>query len=104
VISWEYPKFAEYSKRLPNFAPPFIILRIRGMCEIAQTRFWSWTSLGETRKGTPCPCIHPGDWKHVAEQASEEMNSDRLMELVNELNRVLGEHEETCRQQRHQGD
>jgi hypothetical protein len=45
-----------------------------------------------------------GDWKHIAEQASEEMNSDKLMELVNELNRVLGEHEETCRQQRHQGN
>jgi hypothetical protein len=44
----------------------------------------------------------PGDWKHIAEQASEEMNSDRLMELVNELNRVLVEHEETRRQQRYQ--
>jgi hypothetical protein len=46
----------------------------------------------------------PGDWKHLAEQASEEMNSSKLMELVNELNRVLGENEETSRQQRHQGN
>ncbi len=50
------------------------------------------------------PTHSPGDWKHLAEQASEEMNSDRLMELVNELNRVLGEQEETSRQRRHQGN
>ena len=45
----------------------------------------------------------PGDWKHLAEQASEEMNSDKLMELIDELNRVLGEHEETSRSLRYQG-
>jgi hypothetical protein len=46
----------------------------------------------------------PGDWKHLAEQASEEMNSDKLMELIDELNRVLGEHEETSRSLRYQGN
>jgi hypothetical protein len=46
----------------------------------------------------------PRDGKHLAEQASEEMNSEKLMALVNELNRVLGEHEETSHQQRHQGN
>jgi len=43
-----------------------------------------------------------GDWKHLAEQASTEMNSEKLLELVNELNQVLGEGEDKPRQQRHQ--
>ena len=45
-----------------------------------------------------------GDWKHLAEQASTEMNSEKLLELVNELNQVLGESEDKPRQQRHQGN
>jgi hypothetical protein len=35
----------------------------------------------------------PDDWKHLAEQASKEMDSKKLLGLVNELNRVLGERE-----------
>lgn len=46
----------------------------------------------------------PGDWKRLAEQASIEMNSKKLMELVTELNEVLGEREDKPRQQRHQGN
>jgi hypothetical protein len=46
----------------------------------------------------------PGDWKHLAEQASAEMNSEKLLELVNELNQLLGEREDKPRQQRHQGN
>jgi len=42
----------------------------------------------------------PSDWRHLAEQASEEMDSEKLMSLVNELNRVLGEREERSRAQR----
>jgi hypothetical protein len=43
----------------------------------------------------------PGDWKHLAEQASTEMDPNKLMELASELNRVLGEREETSRKQQH---
>jgi len=50
------------------------------------------------------PPDSPRDWKHLAEQASTEMNSERLMELVDELNRALGEHEEKPHQQRRPGD
>jgi len=38
------------------------------------------------------------DWKHLAEQASTEMNSEKLLELVNELNQLLGEREDKPRQ------
>jgi hypothetical protein len=43
------------------------------------------------------------DWKHLAEEASKEMDPERLTELVMDLNRVLGEREETSRKQQHQG-
>ena len=46
----------------------------------------------------------PCDWKHLAGQASTEMNSEKLLELVNELNQLLGEREDKPRQQRHQGN
>ena len=55
-------------------------------------------------RGTLMPPDSPRDWKHLAEQASTEMNSERLMELVDELNRALGEHEEKPHQQRRPGD
>jgi hypothetical protein len=43
------------------------------------------------------------DWQHLAEQASSEMDPDKLLKLVDQLNRVLGEQEERSRaQQRHQ--
>ena len=44
------------------------------------------------------------DWQHLAEQASGEMDPDKLLKLVDQLNRVLGEQEERSRAQRHQPD
>ncbi len=46
----------------------------------------------------------PRDWKHLAEQASNEMNSEKLMDLVNELNRLLGEREDQSYQRRRPGN
>jgi hypothetical protein len=42
------------------------------------------------------------DWQHLAGQASIEMEPDKLLSLVDQLNRVLGEQEERSRAQRHQ--
>jgi hypothetical protein len=43
------------------------------------------------------------DWQHLAEQASNEMDPEKLINLVTQLNCVLGEQEERSRaQQRHQ--
>ena len=43
------------------------------------------------------------EWQHLAEQASIEMDPDKLLNLVTQLNHVLGEQEERSRaQQRHQ--
>ncbi len=39
-----------------------------------------------------------------AEQASKETDPDKMIELVTELNRVLGEHKETSRQKRRHGN
>jgi hypothetical protein len=41
----------------------------------------------------------PRDWKCLAEQASKEMDSDKLLGLVTELNRVLAEREESVQWQ-----
>ena len=35
------------------------------------------------------------DWYHLAEQASKETDSEKLMSLVGELNRALDEHQRT---------
>jgi hypothetical protein len=43
------------------------------------------------------------DWHSLAEQASNEMDADKLLNLVTQLNRALGEQEEQSRAQRHQG-
>ena len=43
-------------------------------------------------------------WEHLAEQASKEMDPKKMLELVTELNRVLGEREERSRQLRIQGN
>ena len=37
------------------------------------------------------------DWQHLAEQASSEMDPDKLLSLVNQLNRLLGDQEESSR-------
>lgn len=42
----------------------------------------------------------PGDWRHLAEQASKETDPAKLMELVKELNRILEEREEEYRSRR----
>jgi hypothetical protein len=47
---------------------------------------------------TPSPA---NEWQHLAEQASGEMDPDKLLNLVNRLNRVLGEQEERSRSQQH---
>jgi hypothetical protein len=41
------------------------------------------------------------DWQHLAEQASNEMDPEKLLNLVTQLNRVLGEQEERSRAKRH---
>jgi hypothetical protein len=46
----------------------------------------------------------PSDWQHLAEQASNEMDPDKLLQLVNQLNRVLGEQEERSRALLHRGN
>ncbi|PYX07090.1 MAG: hypothetical protein DMG85_12230 [Acidobacteria bacterium] len=42
------------------------------------------------------------DWHSLAEQASNEMDADKLLNLVTQLNRVLGEQQERSRAQRRQ--
>jgi hypothetical protein len=46
----------------------------------------------------------PDSWEHLAAEASKEMDPEKLMNLVNELNGVLGEREETSRKQQHLGN
>jgi hypothetical protein len=74
------------------------------MCTIAQTRFRIQNSLGEQeiKKGRFPMTPQPNDWRHLAEQASNEMNPEKMMELIGELNRVLERREQTEHQQRHQ--
>jgi hypothetical protein len=66
-------------------------------------RVWSGSSFGSQER----PARVTGFTRRLetlAEQASTEMNSEKLLELVNELNQVLGEGEDKPRQQRHQGN
>jgi len=46
----------------------------------------------------------PSDWQHLAEQASNEMDPDKLLNLVTQLNRLLGEQEERSRALLHRGN
>ena len=46
----------------------------------------------------------PSDWQQLAEQASNEMDPEKLLNLVNQLNRLLGEQEERSRAMRHRGN
>ena len=39
----------------------------------------------------------PSDWQYLAEQASSEMDPEKLLNLVSQLNRVLGDREERSR-------
>ena len=45
---------------------------------------------------------HPSDWRHIAEQLSKEMDSEKVLELAEQLNRVLGEREDTSRREHDQ--
>ena len=42
------------------------------------------------------------DWHYIAEQASTEMEADKLLDLVTHLHNVLGEREERDRAQQRQ--
>lgn len=42
----------------------------------------------------------PSDWKHLADQASTEQDPQKFEALIQDLNRVLGEREETMEQRR----
>jgi hypothetical protein len=42
----------------------------------------------------------PNDWKLIAEQASQELDPQKFMTLINDLNCVLLEQEETTRSRR----
>lgn len=44
------------------------------------------------------------DWYRVAEQLSKETDTEKMIELAQELNRLLGEREESSRRPLHQGD
>ena len=44
------------------------------------------------------------DWQHLAEQASNEMDPEKLLNFVNQLNRLLGEQEERSRAMLHRDD
>jgi hypothetical protein len=46
----------------------------------------------------------PSDWQYLAEQASNEMDPEKLLNLVSQLNLVLGEREERSRAQQYQGN
>jgi len=46
----------------------------------------------------------PRDWQHLAEQASSETDPEKLLNLVKQLNRVLGEQEERSWALLHQGN
>jgi hypothetical protein len=59
--------------------------------------------LVEQQKGVPMT-PQPNDWQQLAEQASSEMDPDKLLILVSQLNRVLGEREERSRAQQRQGN
>jgi hypothetical protein len=50
------------------------------------------------RKGITVMAPQRTDWRDLAEQASKEMDPEKLMSLVGELNRALDEHQRTRQQ------
>ena len=59
----------------------------------------------DSEKGCRARCPVPKKrWQHLAEQPSNEMDSDKLMNLVTQLNHLLGEQEQRSRARRHQGN
>lgn len=78
-------------------------LRDLRLCFIAQTRTGIQSSLIDRKKGllmTPSPS---NQWQQLAEQASNEMDPDKLLNLVIRLNQLLGEQEERSRALLHRG-
>jgi hypothetical protein len=75
-----------------------------GCALLLRRDFESRVALGEQeiKKGRFPMTPQPNDWRHLAEQASNELNPEKMMELVHELNRVLEKREQTEHQQRHQ--
>jgi hypothetical protein len=74
------------------------------MSKTAQTRVWNPDYPEESlkiKKGGFMTPHQVDSWEHLATRASEEMDPEKLMNLVNELNGVLGEREEASRKQRH---
>jgi hypothetical protein len=72
------------------------------MCSIAQTPFSIQSSLKETRnrEGRFPMTPQPSNWRHVAEQICDEKDSNKMMELVVELDRLL-EREDKSRKRPH---
>jgi hypothetical protein len=71
---------------------------ITTLCSIAQTVLQIENMVVHSGKGifrmTP---QNSTDWRHLAERASKEMDPEKLMSLVNELNRVLEQNEKSSR-------
>jgi hypothetical protein len=77
------------------------------MSKTAQTPVWNpdypEESLKIQKGGFMTP--HQVDsWGHPVTQANKEMDPEKLMNLVTELNGVLGKREETSRKQQHRGN
>ena len=66
-----------------------------GVCIIDQIRFLVGSTLLNSGEGLTFMTPKPTDWYHLAEQASKEPDRDKLMSLVNELNRALDQNERT---------
>jgi len=47
---------------------------------------------------------HSSDWRHIAEQITKETDPQRVLELAQELDRVLGEREETSHREQERGN
>jgi hypothetical protein len=83
-----------------NLAPNFAQILV---CSIAETRFGIQNSLGKLNgEGRYSYDPQPNDWRQLAEQASKEVDPQKMMSLVHELNRVLEQREQTSRQRGHQ--
>ena len=72
-----------------------------GCAFLLRRDFESRVVLGEQeiKKGRFPMTPQPSDWRHLAEQASNEMNPEKMMAIISELNRVLEKREQTSRQQ-----
>ena len=72
------------------------------LCKIAQTRFGIQSSLLDIEKGVPYDPV-PERLATPCGTSRTEMDPDKLLNLVTQLNRVLGEQEERSRAQQCHG-